>query len=46
MLPGLDGWAFIEAALGGIGVPIIVISARGAGTIVCTRWRSAPTTTS
>jgi DNA-binding response OmpR family regulator len=30
MLPGLDGWAFIEAARGeGIGVPIIVISARG-----------------
>ena len=30
MLPGLDGWAFIEAARSeGIGVPIIVISARG-----------------
>src|SRR5918996_5781352 len=30
MLPGLDGWAFIEAARAeGIGVPIIVISARG-----------------
>ena len=30
MLPGLDGWAFIESARAeGIGVPIIVISARG-----------------
>ena len=30
MLPGLDGWAFIESARSeGIGVPIIVISARG-----------------
>ena len=30
MLPGLDGWAFIETARGeGIGTPIIVVSARG-----------------
>jgi DNA-binding response OmpR family regulator len=30
MLPGLDGWAFIETARGeGIGAPIIVVSARG-----------------
>src|ERR687892_1549363 len=30
MLPGLDGWAFIEAAREeGIGIPIIVVSARG-----------------
>jgi DNA-binding response OmpR family regulator len=30
MLPGLDGWAFIEAARDeGIGTPIIVVSARG-----------------
>jgi DNA-binding response OmpR family regulator len=30
MLPGLDGWAFIEAARAeGIGTPIVVISARG-----------------
>ena len=30
MLPGLDGWAFIETARSeGIGTPIIVVSARG-----------------
>ena len=30
MLPGLDGWAFIEAARAeGIGTPIVVVSARG-----------------
>jgi DNA-binding response OmpR family regulator len=30
MLPGLDGWAFIEAARSeGIGTPIVVVSARG-----------------
>src|SRR3712207_4286509 len=30
MLPGLDGWAFIESARReGIGTPIVVISARG-----------------
>src|SRR5215216_5779671 len=30
MLPGLDGWAFIESARGeGIGTPIVVVSARG-----------------
>jgi DNA-binding response OmpR family regulator len=30
MLPGLDGWAFIETARGeGIGTPIVVVSARG-----------------
>ncbi|MBA3383881.1 MAG: response regulator [Actinobacteria bacterium] len=30
MLPGLDGWAFIEKARAeGIGTPIIVVSARG-----------------
>jgi two-component system OmpR family response regulator/two-component system alkaline phosphatase synthesis response regulator PhoP len=30
MLPGLDGWAFIESARAeGIGTPIVVVSARG-----------------
>ena len=30
MLPGLDGWRFIEQARGeGIGTPIVVVSARG-----------------
>src|SRR6188474_1140113 len=30
MLPGLDGWAFIETARAeGIGTPIVVVSARG-----------------
>ncbi len=30
MIPGMDGWKFIEAARGeGIGTPIIVVSARG-----------------
>src|ERR687892_691349 len=30
MLPGLDGWAFIETARGeGISTPIVVVSARG-----------------
>ena len=47
MLPGLDGWAFIEAARAeGIGVPIIVVSAAGPSTTACTRSRSGPTTTS